>query len=194
MSRTIHTTPSPVTLEGFQAVMKPGKFGYTLRAIVDQDIIDRLEEEREDCVKWCLSKVASPKRSVAKPEPWEEEPNRPGKYAIKFSWKEGNEPPIVDSEGVIIRDKATPLYEGSKVKIGFTQRPYVLKDGQTFGTSLKIAGIQVVSIESKAGIDSGDLDEAEVAELFGKCQGYKSQDPNVELVGTGSPSSIDDDF
>ena len=193
MSRTIHTTASPVTLEGFQAVLKPGKFGYTLRAIVDQDIVDRLEEEREDCIKWCLSKVSSPKRSVAKPEPWEEEPNRPGKYAIKFSWKEGNEPPIVDTEGVLIRDKTTPIYEGSKVKLGFTQRPYVLNDKTTYGTSLKIAGVQVVSIESKAGIDSGDLDEAGVAELFGKCQGFKTDEPNVS---DGSPSSIDpvDDF
>ena len=63
----------------------------------------------------------------------------------------------------------------------------------TYGTSLKIAGVQVVSIQSKAGVDSGDLDEAGVAELFGKCQGFKAEEPNVEAAGT--PSSVEaDDF
>ena len=193
--RTIHTTPSPVPLEGYQAVIKPGKYGYTLRAIVDVDLIEKLEEEREDCLKWCLSKVTNVKRSLCKPEPWEEEPGRPGKFAIKFSWKEGKEPPIVDTEGVIISDTSTPIYEGSTVKLGFTQRPYVLQDNMTYGTSLKIAGVQVVSIQSKAGVDSGDLDEAGVAELFGKCQGFKAEEPNVEAAGT--PSSVEgpeDDF
>ena len=37
MARTIHKTDKPVTLEGFQAVVAPSKFGYSLGAIVDQD-------------------------------------------------------------------------------------------------------------------------------------------------------------
>ena len=43
MARTIHTTDKPVTLEGFQAVLAPSKFGYSLSAIVGNDIIDTLE-------------------------------------------------------------------------------------------------------------------------------------------------------
>ena len=44
-------------------------------------------------------------------------------------------PPVVDTEGTLIR-KSTPVYSGSKVKLGFTQKPYILRDGVTYGTSL----------------------------------------------------------
>ena len=37
MARTTFVTEEPVILEGFQAVMKPGKFGYNLKAVVGQD-------------------------------------------------------------------------------------------------------------------------------------------------------------
>ena len=47
MSRTIHTTTSPVTLEGYQAVMKPSQYGYSLRAVVGPELIKELEEELE---------------------------------------------------------------------------------------------------------------------------------------------------
>lgn len=189
MTRTIHTTVTPVTLEGYQAVMKPSQYGYSLRAVVDDDLIKELEDERGDCLKWAESKLKNPKRSTCRPEPWEEVAK--GKYIVKFSWAEDKKPPIVDSEGTPIRDVNTPIYEGSKVKLGFTQKPYLLRDGVTYGTSLKIAGIQVVSVKGGAGVDSGDLDDAGVAELFGKCTGYKASDPNV--VANDSQVT-DDDF
>ena len=46
MSRTIHKTDKPVTLEGFQAILAPSKFGYSFSAIVDSDTVDKLETER----------------------------------------------------------------------------------------------------------------------------------------------------
>ena len=52
MARNIHITPDPVTLSGYQAVLKPSQFGYSLKAVVDSDIVDKLEEERVDCLKW----------------------------------------------------------------------------------------------------------------------------------------------
>ena len=52
--RNIHVTKDPVTLEGFQAILKPSKFGYTLKAIVGEDVIDKLEAERADCLKLSL--------------------------------------------------------------------------------------------------------------------------------------------
>ena len=55
MSRTIHKTDKPVTLEGFQAVVAPSKFGYSLGAIVGPDIIETLESERTEVLKWCES-------------------------------------------------------------------------------------------------------------------------------------------
>ena len=191
MSRTIHRTMQPVVLEGYQAVLKPSQYGYSLKAVVGKELIDELEEERIDCLKWAESKLKNPKRSTLRPEPWEEVAD--GKYIVKFSWNEEKRPPVVDSEGVLIKDDTTPVYEGSMVKLGFIQKPYLLRDGVTYGTSLKLAGVQVVSLNSGAGIDSGYLDETAVAELFGTCKGYKADDPNV----TSTPAETvneDDDF
>ena len=178
MSRTIHKTDKPVTLEGFQAVLSPSKFGYSLAAIVDSDIVDTLESERADVLKWAESKLKNPKRSTLKPEPWEEVSE--GKYKIKFSWNEDNRPPVVDTEGTQVTDTKTPLYAGSTVKLGFYQKPYILRDGVTYGSSLKLVGVQVVSLKGEAGVDAGDLDETEVAELFGKTSGFKAGAKPVE--------------
>ena len=187
--RNIHLTPEPVRLSGFQAVLRPSKFGYSLKALVDQDLVDKLETERADCLKWAESKLKNPKRSLLKPEPWEEVED--GKYIIKFSWAEDKRPPIVDTEGTIIKDLDTPVFEGSTVKLGFIQKPYILRDNTTYGTSLKLSGVQVVSVKGQAGIDAGDLNEDEIAGLFGKTKGFKSGDPNV-VVDT-APSSVEDD-
>ena len=177
MARTIHTTDKPVTLEGFQAVLAPSKFGYSLSAIVGNDLIDKLETERADVLKWAESKLKNPKRSTLKPEPWEEVSD--GKYKLKFSWSEDKRPPVVDTEGVPVTDAKTPLYAGSTVKLGFYQKPYILRDGVTYGSSLKLVGVQVVSVKGEAGVDTGDLDATEVAELFGTTAGFKTNDPNV---------------
>ena len=177
MSRTIHKTDKPVTLEGFQAVLAPSKFGYSLSAIVDNNLIDKLETERSDVLKWAESKLKNPKRSTLKPEPWEEVSE--GKYKLKFSWSEDRRPPVVDTEGVPVTDVKTPLYAGSTVKLGFYQKPYILRDGVTYGSSLKLVGVQVVSVKGEAGVDTGDLDADAVAELFGTTSGFKTGDPNV---------------
>ena len=188
--KNIHVTKDPVTLEGYQAILKPSKFGYSLKAVVGQEIVDALETERADCLKWAEAKLKNKSRSMLRPEPWEEVAD--GKYTIKFSWAEDKKPPVVDTEGTPITNQDTPVYEGSKVKIGFHQKPYILKDGVTYGTSLKLSGVQIVSIQSGAGVDTGDLDEGGVAELFGKTQGFKTDDPNV----TPSMEVVvdDDDF
>jgi|TARA_B100000029_G_scaffold55042_1_gene49928 hypothetical protein len=189
MPRNIHVTQKPVTLEGFQAILEPGKFGYSLSAVVESDVIDKLEDERQDVLKWCESKLKNPKRSVLKPEPWEEVSE--GKYKIKFSWNDKSKPPVVDTEGSAITDTKTPLYGGSTVKLGFYQKPYILNDNVTYGSTLKLVGVQVVSVKSTAGIDSGDLDDDAVAELFGKTQGFKTSDPNVISAETTSDDDVD---
>ena len=182
MTRNTIVTKEPVILEGFQAVMKPSKFGYSLSAVVDQAMADSLEDDRTESLKWAESKLKNPKRSVLKPEPWEEVAD--GQYKVKFSWNEENRPPIVDTEGTQITDEATPLYSGSKVKLAFYQKPYILKDGVTYGTSLKLVGIQVVSLNSSAGVDTGDMNTEDVAALFGKTSGFKASEPNVTTDST----------
>ena len=177
MAQPIHVTKDPVVLEGYQAVMKPSKFGYSLSALVDQKMVEVLEDDRTESLKWAESKLKNPKRSVLKPEPWEEVSE--GQYKVKFSWNEENRPPVVDTEGTPVTNEDTPLYSGSKVKLAFKQKPYILKDGVTYGTSLKIVGIQVVALNGAAGVDTGDLDQTEVAALFGQTQGFKTSEPNV---------------
>ena len=188
MTRNTFVTPEPVVLEGYQAVMTPSKFGYSLGAIVSQDMVDKLEDDRTESLKWAESKLKNPKRSVLKPEPWEE--MNEGQYKVKFSWNEDTRPPVVDTEGTIITDERLPLFSGSKVKLALYQKPYILRDGVTYGTSLKLKGIQVVSLSTSAGVDVGDMSTEDVAELFGNTAGFKVSEPNVMPA---APSSVEDD-
>ena len=176
MNRTIHKTDEPVVLEGFQCIMKPSeKFhNYSLSAIVDENMMMALEEDRVEALKWAEGKLKNPKRSVLKPEPWEEVAE--GKYKVKFSWKAEAKPPIVDTEGTPITDLEIPLYSGSQVKLGFYQKPYILKDSTTYGTSLKLVGVQVIST-AKAGAAETELNDVDVAAMFGVTEGYKAGDP-----------------
>ena len=190
MSRNTFITEEPVVLEGFQAVMKPGKYGYKLMAMVTEDLVEQLEADRVDGLKWAESKLKNPKRSVLKPEPWEEMAE--GKYQVKFTWKDDNRPPVVDTSGTLITDENTPIYNGSKVKLAFKQTPYILKDGVTYGTSLKLKGIQVVSLSFSAGVDVGDMNDEDVAALFGTTAGFKVSEPNV--VPAPEEYEPEDDF
>ena len=190
---TTYVTPDPVTLDGFQAILKPGEWGYKLSALVKGDLITKLEEERESALEWARSKSKNPKRVTVKPEPWEELDNQQGAYHIRFSWRDGDKlvPVIVDTEGTAIKDTDTPIYSGSKVKLAFFQKPYVLPTGD-IGTSLKLKAVQLISLNSGAGVvDNGDMTADQAADLFGKTQGFKVEDPNVEAAGT--PSSVEDD-
>ena len=186
MPRNIHKTEQPVVLEGYQAVLKPSKFGYSLAALVDQSMVDVLEDDRVESLKWAESKLKNPKRSTLKPEPWEEVTE--GQYKVKFSWNEEAKPPVVDTEGTIISDDNTPMYAGSRVKLAFYQKPYILRDGVTYGTSLKLVGVQLVSLNTSAGVDTGDMSPENVAALFGKTEGFKASEPNV----TPTESTEDD--
>ena len=175
MARHTIVTKQPVVLEGFQAITKPSKFGYSLATTVDESMIEKLEADRTESLKWAESKLKNPKRSTLKPEPWEEVSE--GKFKVKFSWGEdGPKPPTVDTEGTHITDASVPIYSGSKVKLAFYQKPYILRDGVTYGTSLKLVGVQLIALTTDAGVDSGDLSVTDVADLFG-CLLYTSPSP-----------------
>ena len=190
-----YVTPQPVTLDGFQAILKAGEWGYKLSALVQEELVSKLEEERISALEWAKSKAKNPKRVTVKPEPWEELDNQKGTYHVRFSWRDGDKfiPVVVDTEGTEIKDKDTPIYSGSKVKLAFFQKPYVLPSGD-IGTSLKLKEVQVISLNSGAGVvDNGDMTPEEAADLFGASKGFKVEDPNVEAAGT--PASVEaDDF
>ena len=168
-------TSTPVTLDGYQAILKPSKFGYSLKANIPAALVEELEVDRVESLKWAESKLKNPKRATLKPEPWEELDN--GDFTAKFSWNEDNKPPVVDAEGTPITDTNTPIYSGSLVKLAFNQRPYILKDGVTYGTSLKLVGIQAIKVAGNGGFDSGTLDADAVADLFGVTAGYVANEP-----------------
>ena len=190
---TTHVTKEPVTLEGFQAVLKPGDWGYKLSVLMDKGIVEQLEAERESALEWARSKAKNPKRVSVKPEPWEELENRPGTYQVRFSWKDGDKffPVIVDTEGTVIEDKETPIYSGSKVTVAFFQKPYVLPTGD-IGTSHKLKAIQLISLNTGAGVvDDGDMTPEAAVDLFGTSKGFKVSEPNVEA---DSSTDEDEDF
>ena len=189
-----YVTPDPVTLDGFQAILKAGEWGYKLSALVKEELVSKLEEERLSALEWARSKAKNPKRVTVKPEPWEELDNTKGTYHIRFSWRDGDKviPVVVDTEGTQIKDKDTPIYSGSKVKIAFFQKPYVLPSGD-IGTSLKLKAVQVISLNNGAGVvDNGDMSAEDAADLFGATSGFKVEDPNVEAAGTPASVEVDD--
>ena len=183
MPKNVHVTDE-IKLEGFQAILEPGKFGYSLSAVVGEDVIDALETERTALLGWAESKLKNPKRATLKPTPWEEVAD--GKYKIKFSWGEDRRPGVVDTEGTPVTDKKTPLYGGSTVKLGFFQKPYILRDGVTYGSSLKLLGVQIVAVGEGAAVDTDSMDEADVADMFGKTSGFVAtatgRNPETETI------------
>ena len=112
-------------------------------------------------------------------------------YRIKFTWNVETKPPIVDTEGTPITNENTPLYSGSQVKLAFFQKPYILKDGETYGTSLKLQAVQVISLNGQAGVDVGDMTHEDAAALFGQTPGFKQTEPNV-VVKEEEKAKIDE--
>ena len=189
---TTHVTKEPVVLDGFQAIMKPGEYGHKLSALIPKTLVDTLEDERESCLEWARNKAKNPKRVTVKHPPWEEVEGT-DTYQIRFSWKQGDKvvPTIVDTEGTLITDTNTPVYSGSKVKLAFIQKPYLLPAGD-IGTSVKLKSVQIVSIQSGAGVsDEGNLSAEDAADLFGKTKGFKANDPAPQVDAT--PCSVEDE-
>ena len=187
-TRTI-VTEKPVVLDGYQALLKPSKFGYSLATIFTDDLIKRLEVDRVEALKWCEPRLKNPKRATLKPTPWEEVSEN--EYKVKFNWQENRCPTIVDSEGTVVSNKELPIYSGSTVKLAFFQKPYILNDGLTYGTSLKLEGVQIISLSNGAGVDTGDMSDEEISALFGTTKGFKENSPNI----TATPAvEVDDDF
>lgn len=185
------TTKEPVLLEGYQAILKPSKFGYSMVAIIeDEELIERLDAKREELVEQTLKspKLKNPKRATPKPEPWEEV--SAGRYSLKFSWKDKSKPVVVDSDGVAVINKSLPIYSGSTVRVSFDLRPYILKDGVTYGTNVKAAAIQLITVST-----TGDaaLTADQAADVFGTYEGgFKAEDAPVDADSEDEGEDEDD--
>ena len=106
-----YVTPQPVTLDGFQAILKAGEWGYKLSALVKGDLIKDLEEERESALEWARSKAKNPRRVTVKPEPWEELQTQKGTYQLRFTWKDGDKffPVRNASQPFVVTEVATQI-------------------------------------------------------------------------------------
>ena len=58
------------------------------------------------------------------------------------------------------------------------------------GVKLILEALQVISVKAKAAVDTGDLGDKELSEVFGKTKGFKYEQPNV----TVTVDEEDDDF
>ena len=129
-----HVTKEPVTLDGYQAILKPSEYGHTLTALLPKDIIEALEEERVGGLEWAKSKAKNPRRVTTKPEPWEEVSE--GMYQCKFRWKEGDK--VFYGHVTFLKENGIYIFEtmntGPLVKQGVNEFMFVLGQARIKGT------------------------------------------------------------
>ena len=173
----------PTTLNGFVNVYEDsGKynnrsFAYT----VPKATLQKMESDREELLQWARSKSSG--RVQEAMTPWDEA------GLVKYSYGAGDgsrkpkpEPVFVDTDGAplapeILRD----VRAGTKANLIVQQKPYSM--GPNIGTSLRVVGVQVVELVTGNGaVDSGTLSVDEVADMFGKVDGFKASDPAVRQV------------
>lgn len=159
------TTKHPVTLVGFQAIMKPSRYGHLIQFVTDElDLIDELEDDRIEFLEGLNDRIENPRTALLRPAPWI--PVGDDFYNIKSAWREHNCPPVIDSRGNEITDPDFPIYSGSQCILSLYQIPYLLKDKMTYGTAIKIAGIQVIELGNGTSVgDVLSLDQAR--QVFG---------------------------
>ena len=164
-------------LEGFINVYQDaGKyenrcFSYKIPA----EILEKIEKDRKELLKWVDSKLDSPKRVALNPEPWNEE------GLCKYTYTDTSKNPVpvfVDTEGQPLSDSDLQnLRKGTQVILIVDQSPYT-KPAK--GTKLKVVGVQVTKLVTATGAtDSGDMSLDDINSIFGTRDGYKSASPTV---------------
>ena len=175
------------TLEGFINVYEPsGKFNNCSFAFkVPDEVIETMETDREELLKWAKTKVDNPKRIALNPPKWDDE----GLVKFSFDGDTGRPRPVfVDTTGTPLETSTLKdVRRGTKVRLIVQQKPYTKP---AMGTTLKVMGIQIVELASGNGaVDSGDMSASDVAAMFGTVEGFKQGEPAVrqsEEVGDGA--------
>jgi hypothetical protein len=167
-----HMTPGTVVLNGYQSVFKETpKGGFCLAVdIEDPDFIAELESRRAVLLAETLAsdKIKSKKRATVKPAPWVEDEESDTLWNLKFNWKKGFEPSIIDSNGTVVDATKARLFSGAVVRVAFNQRGFILVDGETYGTCCDIKGIQVIK---DSGSSPGGMSADDAKDIFGAFEG-----------------------
>ena len=75
--------------------------------------------------------------------------------------------------------------------------PYILRDGVTYGSSLKLLGVLVVAVGEGAAVDTDSMDNEQVADLFGKTEGFvaaqTARNPETKVIDSLDEQE-DEDF
>lgn len=178
------------TLEGYINALKPsGKFNNcTISFKIPEADIPKFDLGYERAIAVAKNKMAGKRYTEELPK-WDVD------GLVKYSYGGESKTPMfpwVDTDGQPI-DLDTQIWKGTVVRLIVDLRPY--NYATKVGCSFKIRGAQIIKLVSSGGSDSGGLDETEVATLFGKVDGYKSDSPNFEPTedpGDG-PSDYDDE-
>jgi len=158
-------------LKGFINALKPGgKFdncsiGFTIPA----NDLPYFEERYEAALKWGANKLNGKRHEKALPK-WEED------GSVKYGYNGKDSAPTflwVDAKGKPL-DLSLDIREGTLVKLALTTKPYVY--GNKVGMTLRVVGAQVIKLVTAEGSDGGQLDENELAELFGTTEGFDQED------------------
>ena len=172
-------------LDGFVSVGEDsGKFNNrTFAYTIPSDVLTKVEEDREELIKWAKSKSTG--RVQEAMTPWDEAGLCKYTYgAGDGSRKPKPEPVFVDTNGYAV-DKSVLLTvrKGTKVNIIVDQKPYAM--GTNVGTTMRVVGVQIVELVTANGAaDSGDMSVEDVASMFGTVEGYKADDPVVRDART----------
>lgn len=178
--RFIFTT----TLEGYINALKPsGKYNNcSISFKIPSDLLTEFDAQHERCLAWGANKLDGKRHEKALPK-WEED----GTVKVSYGG-ESTSPmfPWVDTDGNPV-DLDTQIWKGSVVKLIIDLKPYVY--AQKVGSSLKVRGAQVIKlVSSGGGSDAGELESEDVAALFGKSEGFKTNSPNYK-----PPADLDED-
>ena len=182
-------------LEGFVSVGEDsGKFNNrTFAYSIPHDTLTKVEEDREELIKWAKSKASG--RVQEAMTPWDD--NGVCKYtygAGDGSRKPKPEPVFIDTDGgPISKEILKSVRKGTKVNIIVDQKPYAM--GPNVGTSMRVIGVQIVELVSGNGsVDSGDLSVEDVAALFGSVEGFKADEPAVRDARPAASTEDSYDF
>lgn len=174
------------TLEGFIRLGEPGgKFNNCSFAFrLPSDVQAQAEADREELLAWCKTKVTG--RVTTNFPKWDDE----GLVKYSYGGDTGKDVIFIDTEGQPIPvEVLKQVSKGTKVRIIAQQTPYTKP---AMGTTLKILGVMIVELRTFGGaVDSGDLNVEEVAELFGKVDGFKVADPAVRKDEQAEDASYD---
>jgi hypothetical protein len=85
--------------------------------------------------------------------------------------------PWVDADGQPI-DLDTDIRSGTKVRLIIDLKPYIYSNKG--GLSFKVRGAQVIKLVTANTIDQGGLDNDDVADIFGKAEGFTQSSPAVK--------------